>query len=122
MNAIRVVMADENIDPSSRQMMQYRATILEYYSKGVEQRHIFVANDGGKWTFGESGTPFPFEDTAVYKVRAIKNRFTNVMLLGYLKELGIDLSNGHSALAEYGTSYLLIKNGKMPATYKEFKD
>jgi len=117
---MRVVMADEILNPLSGQIEQYRATILEYYSNGVEQRHIFVANDGGKWKFGESGTPFQFENTAAYKVRSIKERFTNAMLLGYLKELGVDLSNGHSALAEYGPGYLLTKHGKMPATYKEF--
>lgn len=119
-DAMRVVMADEIFNPSSEQVTQYRATILEYFSKGVEQRHVFVANDGGKWKFGESGTPFPFENTAAYKVRSISDRFTNVMLLGYLKELGVDLSNNHAAAIEHG--YLLEKHGKMPASYKEFKD
>lgn len=121
-DAMRVVMADETANPASGQITQYRATILECYSKGVELRHIFVANDGGKWKFGESGEPFQFEDTAAYKVRSIKDRFTNAMLLGYLKELGVDLNDGHSALAENGPGYLLTKHGKMPATYKEFRD
>lgn len=121
-DAMRVVIADEILNPSSGQIMQYRATILEYYSRGVEQRHIFVANDGGKWKFGESGEPFPFENTAAYKARSVKDRFTNAMLLNYLKELGADISNGHFALAEHGSGYLLTKHGRMPANYKEFKD
>lgn len=121
-DAMRVVMADEIINPSSGQIMQYRATILEYHSRGVEQRHIFVADDGGKWKFSEFGKPFPFENTAAYRAKSIKDRFTNAMLLGYLKELGADLSTGHSACGEHGPGYLLTKYGKMPATYKEFKD
>lgn len=119
-DAMRVVMADELIDRSSGQVLQYRATILEYFDKGVEQRHIFVANDGGKWRFGESGAPFSFEDTAAYRVRSIRDRFTNVMLLGYLKELGVDLSNNHAAVIEHGSGYLLEKYGKMPLSYEEF--
>lgn len=121
-DAMRVVMADEILNPSSGQIAQYRATILEYHSRGVEQRHIFVANDGGKWKFGESGEPFPFENTAAYKAKSIKDRFTNAMLLGYLKELGAGISNDQSVHAEHGPCYLLTKHGKMPATYKEFKD
>lgn len=116
-DAMRVVMADESVDPTSGQVTQYAATILEYYVSGVERRHIFAANDGGKWKFGESGEPFSFENTSQYKVRAIKDRFTNLMLLGYLKELGVDLSDVGD-----GPSYLLTKHGKMPATYKEFSD
>lgn len=121
-DAMRVVMANEVVNPTSGQVAQYRATILEYYSNGVERRHIFVANDGGKWKFGESGEPFPFENTETYKARSIQDRFTNAMLLGYLKELGGDLSNDHSTVAEYGPGYLLTKYGKMPAAYKEIKD
>ncbi|MBC3809237.1 hypothetical protein H8K52_18005 [Undibacterium seohonense] len=121
-DAIRVVMADEVIDPVSGQVTQYPATILEFYSNGVERRHIFVANDGGKWKFGELGEPFLFENMAAYKVRSIKDRFTNAMLHSYLKELGVNLSNANSVLTEPDLGYLLTKHGKMPASYKEFKD
>ncbi len=114
-------MADEAVNPSG-QVTQYRATILEYYANGIERRHVFVANDGGKWKFGESGEPFPFENTEVYKVRSIKDRFTNAMLLEYLKKLGANLTDSHSPLAENGPGYLLTKHGKMPATFKEFRD
>lgn len=116
-DAVRVVMTDEAVRPESGQLTQYRATIFEYYAKGIERRHVFVANDGGKWKFGESGEPFAFENIAAYKVRSIKERFTNPMLLDYLKELGVDLSD-----TENGLGYLLMKHGKLPATYKEFKE
>jgi|GEM_PF-5564356 len=119
-DAIRVVMADEVVNQASGQVMQYRATILEYYSEGIERRHVFVANDGGKWKFGEFGEPFPFEMTEVYKVRSIKERFTNIMLVEYLKKLGANLTECHFSSAENGPGYLLKKRGKMPATYIEF--
>lgn len=121
-DAIRVVMADEVVNPASGQVTQYRATILECYANGIERRHVFVANDGGKWKFGESGEPFPFENTEMYKVRSIKDRFTNAMLLEYLEKLGVNLTDSHSPLAENGLGYLLTKHGKMPATFKEFRD
>lgn len=121
-DAIRVVMADEAVNPASGQVTQYRVTILECYVNGIERRHVFVANDGGKWKFGESGEPFPFENTEMYKVRSVKDRFTNAMLLEYLGKLGPNLTSGNSPLAENGPGYLLTKNGKMPATYKEYRD
>jgi hypothetical protein len=121
-NAIRVGMADEAINRTSGQVTQYRATIFEYYTDGIERRHVFAANDGGKWKFGESGEPFPFEKTEAYKVSPIRDRFTNAMLLEYLEKLGANLIDGHSSSAVEGQGYLLTKHGKMPATYKEFMD
>jgi hypothetical protein len=114
--AMRVVMADEVTDPDSGQVRRYRATILECYSGGVERRHIFVVNDGGKWKFGQSGEPFAFEDTAAYNARSISDRFTNAMLLDYLKKLGVDLAGEPSSPAK---GYLLEKQGEMPASYIE---
>lgn len=121
-DAMRVVMADDILDASNGQTMQYHASILEYYRQGVEKRHIFAANDGGKWKFGQAGEPFPFEDMAAYKLKSIKQRFTNAMLRGYLNQLGADIINGSLAVAEPGYGYLLTKHGKMPPTYQEFKN
>lgn len=120
--AIRVVMADDILDAPNGHTMHYGASILEYYQEGVERRHIFVANDGGKWKFGQAGEPFPFEDMAAYKLKSIKQRFTNTMLRGYLEELGADMGDGSFAGAEHVHGYLLTKHGKMPATCQEFKN
>lgn len=118
-DSMRVVMSDGEVNTVTGQVTRYPATILEYYVTGIERRHIFVANDGGKWKFGESGDPFPFENVAAYRVRSIKDRFTNAMLLAYLKELGVDLNDKNFSSAAYGPGYLLAKHGKMPANFKE---
>ncbi|HEY9102331.1 MAG TPA: hypothetical protein VIM95_09625, partial [Chitinimonas sp.] len=121
-DAMRVEMADQVVDPATRQVMEYGATILECHSKGVERRHIFVANDGGRWKFGQFGEPFPFEDTMAYQAKSIKARFTHAMLLAYVKELGVTLAGSDAPMLDSGQGYLLTKHGKMPATYKEFAD
>ncbi|QDQ25893.1 hypothetical protein FNU76_05745 [Chitinimonas arctica] len=115
-DSLRITMADEVKNPDSGQVMQYRASIFECYSEGVDRRHVFSANDGGKWKFGESGDPFEFEDVAAYKLKSIKDRLTNAMILSYLKRLDADFD------AIGGHGYLLTKSGKMPPSYKEFKD
>lgn len=120
--AIRVVMADEIVDPATKRLKQYGATILECHFNGIERRHIFAANDGGKWKFGQSGEPFSFENTAAYDARPIKARFTHAMLMAYLKELGVKLDGSISSPAENGPGYLLTKHGKMPASLRELHD
>ena len=52
-------------------------------------RSIAVAEDGERWVFEQAGTPLPFEDTARYTARRIRDRFTFDMLERYLKELGL---------------------------------
>lgn len=119
-HAIRVVMNDEAYDPVSGHVARYRATILECYTNGTERRHLFVVNDGGKWKFGQSGEPFPFENKDAYTAKSIKDRFTNAMLLEYVKNLGANLIDDNSPFAQNGPGYLLTKNGKLPAAYQEF--
>jgi hypothetical protein len=72
----------------------YSARILEVYSPAGEpplalQRSVVAANDGGRWVFETSGTPFPFEDPAAYSRRAKATRFTGEMLMTYLRALGV---------------------------------
>jgi hypothetical protein len=52
-------------------------------------RSIYAANDGGRWVFGQSGTPYPFEETERYRARRIRDRFTFAMLRRYLGSLGL---------------------------------
>lgn len=117
-DAIRAVMVDEKLDEATRHVIQYGATIFEFYSSGVERRHVFAANDGGKWKFHQSGEPLKFENTDVYKLKSIRDRFTNSMLVSYLRNLGIDLDN--KIFAEHSSGYLIKKLGTMPWSYMEF--
>jgi hypothetical protein len=73
----------------------YPATMLELYDPGVTdnplfcRRTIVAADDGGRWTFSETGERFAFEDPSAYRRRLIRDRFTPEMLARYLFELGV---------------------------------
>lgn len=120
-NSIRVVMAEQLVDTVTKQIEQYGATIFEYYVDGADRRHIFAANDGGKWKFGQSGAPFAFEDIDAYKERSVQKRFTPEMLLTYLRSLGIELVHDTS-LRMLGSGFILTKVGKMPASLRMLDD
>ena len=110
--AIRAVMASDRVNPVEGRVVEYGGTILEVYSTGAYRRTVSATNDGGRWSFWQSGVPFPFENTDAYKLRSIKQRFTHEMLLEYLKGLGVDLTNGISALDQPGRGYLVSIKGK----------
>lgn len=118
-NAIRVVMSQEIVDAVTKKISQYGATIFEYHADGIERRHVFAANDGGKWKFGQAGNPFEFEDVAAYNERSIQKRFTPAMLLAYLKALGVELDGNIGSEASH-SGYILTKIGKMPASLREY--
>lgn len=101
---------------------RYGATIFEAYGPGGDViRTVYSSNDGGRWTFGESGVPFKFENSAAYRARRIQDRFTPEILEKYLQELGIDaFKEGYYRPDEFNGSILLIKKGKYPANFKEY--
>jgi len=73
---------------------RYGAVMLELYGPHDTDwlnyvRTIAAANDGGRWVFQQSGTPFPFEDIERYNARRVKDRFTFEMLQQYAQELGL---------------------------------
>lgn len=53
------------------------------------RRSIAAMNDGGRWTFSESGERYPFEQAEAYALRRKRDRFTKAMLLTYLRAFGI---------------------------------
>ncbi len=118
-DALRVAMSNEELDRVTGRVTQYGATILEFHSDGNEVRHVFAANDGGKWKFGQVGEPLPFENTDAYIAKPIKHRFTHALLLSYLREFGVNLEAGVSSPDESGIGFLLTKQGKLPALVKE---
>jgi len=50
------------------------------------RRSVAAANDGGRWVFSQSGTPYPFENLTAYSRPKKRDRFTREMLEGYLRE------------------------------------
>lgn len=72
----------------------FAAAILEVYDQRSTDpqlclRSVFVANDGGRWRFGESGDRFQFEDVERYARRAIRDRLSPSLVRCYLAELGV---------------------------------
>jgi hypothetical protein len=71
---------------------QWPGTIWEVYAPehqgGVPplgyRRALGVSNDGGRWTFINSGALYPFEDPARYSAGRVRDRFTGAMLAEYL--------------------------------------
>lgn len=52
------------------------------------RRSLHAVNDGGRWSFGETGERYPFEVEDHYAARRIRDRFTPKMLDAYLTEMG----------------------------------
>ena len=48
------------------------------------RRALGVSNDGGRWTFDNSGSLYPFEDPARYSAGRVRDRFTSAVLAEYL--------------------------------------
>ena len=65
---------------------KFGAVQLVLYAHGNKRRVIDVINDDGRWKFGSSGKPLPFEDTRRYEVRDKKDCFTPATF-AYLAEL-----------------------------------
>jgi hypothetical protein len=76
----------------------FPATIWEVYAPPSQggaprlhyRRSLHAANDGGRWTFGQTGEPFAFEDLAAYERPRKRDRFTCEMLQGYLAHFGVE--------------------------------
>jgi hypothetical protein len=52
---------------------------------------VSAFNDGDRWVWQRTGQIQPFEETATYKSRKIKDRFTKEMLVRYCNALSIPL-------------------------------
>lgn len=121
-DGIRISLANEVVESGTGRVLQYGATIFEYFEDCEARRFIYAANDGGKWVFNQGGTPFHFENTETYKSRLVRDRFSATLLLRYLTELNASLDNGSELPNKYGLGRLIIKTGKMPRDYVEFHE
>ncbi len=100
------------------------AVIMEIYGpKETDflnyERSLSVAIDNG-WTFDEGGTPLPFEDTARYRSRRIRDRFTVEMLDTYLHELGGIQMFDETFYAPDGRGILIENRGPVAASLEEY--
>jgi hypothetical protein len=97
---------------------RYGAVMLEVY--GPHQTHarnylrtLYVANDGGRWVFGQSGEPFPFEKVEQYQAQRARDRFTFDMLKQYLSNLGLAPFDQDFYLPEGAPAWLVEKDGPL---------
>jgi hypothetical protein len=121
-DGIRISLADHTVGQSSKQVLQYGATVFEYFENATVRRSIFAMNDGGKWVFGQEGTAFPFEDNNSYKARLARDRFPKTLLLHYLQKLNASLDGTQLSRFEHGPGKLFVKSGQMSRDLTEFYD
>lgn len=108
--------------PARESKGRFGATMLELYGPdGKEIRVIYAANDGGKWRFGEHGSPFAFEEVEKYRAKRIRDRFTGEMLSNYLRNLGITAAFDETFYAPQSAppSILVKKKGELSLKLKE---
>jgi len=83
-------------------------------------RSIYAANDGGRWVFGHSGEPFPFEQVEQYQARRVRDRFTFEMLKDYLRHLGLAPFEEDFYLPPGSCAWLLQKTGPFATVGREY--
>jgi hypothetical protein len=81
--------------PTGMPAAGYPACILEVVmptpdEAGNIQRSVCAMDDGGRWIFETTGTPYSFEITERYDAPRKRDRFTHEMLVDYLRHFGID--------------------------------
>lgn len=54
-------------------------------------RHVWVARDGDRWRFGESGEPQPYEQVGDYTQRLLRRRLTRAHIVRYLAAMGVPM-------------------------------
>jgi hypothetical protein len=105
---------------------RYGAVMLDVF--GPEQpgkilnyvRAIYAANDGGRWVFGHSGEPFPFEQVEQYQARRVRDRFTFEMLKDYLRHLGLAPFEEDFYLPPGSCAWLIQKTGPFTTVGREY--
>lgn len=104
---------------------RYGGLILEVYGPKPNPilnyvRTISVINDGGRWDFDQSGTPFPFEEMERYRARRIRDRFSFEMLESYLAKLGLRPFEEDFYLPGSTRAVRIELNGNRPPGMREF--
>ena len=83
-------------------------------------RSIYAANDGGRWVFGHSGEPFPFEQVEQYQARRLRDRFTFEMLKDYLRHLGLAPFEKDFYMPPGTCAWLIQKTGPFTTVGREY--
>jgi hypothetical protein len=65
-------------------------THRKWVGSGVQERAVYVAENDGRWFFGQSGEPLAEEDLALYSARRKTDRLNERHVAELLKRLGAD--------------------------------
>ena len=104
---------------------RFGAVMLEMYGELQPEGHNYIralgtSNDGGRWVFDASGTPFPFERPEHYKARRVKDRFTFELLRDYLRHLGLSPFDEDFYLPGGAPAWLVERHGPVLPFQKEY--
>ena len=83
-------------------------------------RTLYAMNDGGRWEFGQSGKPFPFEKPEQYQARRVRDRFTFDLLKEYLRHLGLSPFEEDFYLPQGAPAWLVEKTGPVVPGQTEY--
>lgn len=78
-------------------------------------RSISAMNDGGKWSFNESGTPFPFEKTELYLLPRRSDRFNRSVFEEYLERFNLTPFSEGSYLVSSDQPAVILESCRRPA-------
>ena len=85
------------------------------------RRSICAANDGGRWTFEQSGECFPFEKPEFYVLTRKRDRFTRELLAEYLGHFGLEpFSDSFYQVSPEHPAVLLEDTARWPLRMPEF--
>ncbi|WP_309891522.1 hypothetical protein [Archangium sp.] len=104
---------------------RYGLVVLEVYGPRQTDwlnylRTLHVAHDGGRWVFGQSGEPFPFERLEQYQARRVRDRFTFDMLEEYLHHLGLSPFEEDFYLPQGSSAWRVEMTGAVVPSYREY--
>ena len=83
-------------------------------------RSIDLINDGGRWSFGVSGDPLPFEREEAYHARRKTDRFSLDLLAEYLEHLGVHAFDASWYMPPGEQALLVAKHGPASERLREF--
>lgn len=77
-------------------------------------------NDSGRWEFGQSGEPFPFEDLSQYARRKIRDRFNDDLFAQYLRAFGLEVFDPGFFVVNENRPAVILKRSDIPGNFPQF--
>lgn len=123
---LKVVNVPDTGEGKAKGRGRYGALELQMYGPTDQPglntlRTIHLSNQGDKWEFVQTGTPFDFERTEQYAARKIRDRFSLETLVEYVGALGLQpFEQSFYLPATKSEAILIEKLGPHNPNMKEF--